>query len=65
MNTIERQETLAADHCLQFCAVHSQAINKPDDVSAGTVAILMRALEMATPDLTPELRASLFERDDD
>lgn len=31
-----------------------------EDMSAATAAILVRALELATPDLSPQRRASLF-----
>ena len=33
---------------------------REDDREAAVVAILCRALELATPGLTPELRAGLF-----
>ena len=40
--------------------VCAKLISKPEDMSAATAAILIRALELATPDLSPQRRASLF-----
>ena len=56
---IEQREHLAADHCLHVAYVHAM-VTAPDDTEAATAGILMLALELATPDLTPERRAALF-----
>jgi hypothetical protein len=63
-NQIEQREGVSANHCLHLCRVHAQA-NCPNDVEAATAAILIRALELATPELSPEKRASLFLSNDE
>ena len=57
----EYQESCAAKFVLEMA--QDYAINIVDDVqdhAAATAAILVRALELATPDLSPQRRASLF-----
>jgi hypothetical protein len=65
--TPEQIEEQAARECL--ASVFSNAYAKRDesnlDLDAKIVAILMRALEMATPDLSRDRRASLFNSDDE
>ena len=57
----EEQETNAARLVLENA--YGWAFNScdnPQDIDAATAAILIRALELATPDLSPQRRASLF-----
>ena len=53
------QRILASAHQMAWIACHQ------DDVHASTAAILMHALELATPELSPEGRARLFNGDDE
>ena len=60
MNKIEQDELQAAEY-VHRCAVSAALLYcRPDDHTEVAAAILIRALELATPDLSPERRASLF-----
>lgn len=57
----EQQETTAAKLVLDKANVWAWAsCDEPQDRDAATAAILIRALELATPALSPQRRASLF-----
>jgi len=57
----EQQETTAAKLVFDKANVLAWALcDEPQDRDAATAAILVRALELATPDLSPQRRASLF-----
>jgi hypothetical protein len=55
----EQYELIAANGVLRF-AQSQAAYYAPNDVHTAAVAILIRALELGTPELSPERRASLF-----
>ena len=55
----DQYELLAANGVLRF-AESQASYYAPNDVHTAAVAILIRALELATPELSPERRASLF-----
>ena len=55
----EQYELLAANGVLRF-AQSQASYYTPNDVHTAAVAILIAALELATPELSPERRASLF-----
>ena len=64
---IAYQELRAATQCLQrarLCALDADSC-MGTDYDAATVAILMLALELATPDLSRDNRARLFNGDDE
>lgn len=56
------QRILASAHQMARIACDDR---EPDDVPAATAAILMHALELATPELSPDGRARLFNGDDE
>lgn len=56
----ETQETLFAQRILASAHQMAWISADPDDVDAATSAIIMHALELATPNFTPEQRARLF-----
>ena len=60
-------ELKAATDCLRKARYHALDGNSlmGPDYDAATVAILMLALELATPELSREKRASLFDGDDE
>ena len=64
--TPEQREMEAADN-VRCIATDAARMNLPlgsDDIEAATAAILCRALELATPDLSPHGRARLFLEDE-
>jgi hypothetical protein len=57
------QREMAAANDVHIFATDAALKNLPigsDDIEAATAAILCRALELATPDLSPQGRARLF-----
>jgi hypothetical protein len=62
--TPEQYELLAANGVLRFAQSQASYYAPKDapfnNVHTASVAILIRALELATPELSPERRASLF-----
>ena len=56
----EAQEILFAQRILQSAQQMANITANEEDRSAATAAILVHALELATPELTGERRASLF-----
>lgn len=65
MNTAEHIETLAANALCNWVRDQLAAWTKPEDMDAATAAVLCRALEFATPGLTPNARAALMEGGDE
>lgn len=55
------QELVIAKWLLELARDCAGVTSKKQDVEAATAAILMRALELATPDLSAEQRARLFQ----
>ena len=62
--TQDQHETAAALVLLDLAGTLTLAYTKHADRAAATSAVLARALELATPDLTGELRGSLFTEDE-
>ena len=60
MNQIEQTELEAAKYVYRYAISAALLYCRPDDRKEVAAAILIRALELATPDLSPERRASLF-----
>jgi hypothetical protein len=58
--TPNETEQMQADVVLTHAIKHAEATAHPGDVQAAAVGILVAAVELATPDLTPKIRASLF-----
>jgi len=56
----DEQETIFALRVLDEARCWAWDYGAPYDRNASTAAILVRALELATPGLSPELRAGLF-----
>lgn len=56
----DEQELIAATHAYELAGDLAFDFANPQDQYAATAAILIRALELATPDLSPQRRASLF-----
>lgn len=56
----DEQETILAINVYEFARGNAAYCSKHEDTLAATAAILVRALELATPDLSPQRRASLF-----
>jgi hypothetical protein len=61
----EQYEILAANWVRNFAKARAAHNCDKRDESAATAAILCRALELATPDLSPAGRARLFMEDDE
>jgi hypothetical protein len=62
-NPHDQYEALAANHSVIFARDCASRYAK-QDLDAAAIAILIRALELATPELSPERRASLFTGDE-
>lgn len=60
MNEKDIDETLAAWKALTAARALVRGYALPQDHDAATVALLVRAVELAAPDLSPTGRASLF-----
>ena len=58
--TTDDTETSTARLVLARASWYAIQDERPADREAAAVAILVRALELATPDLSPERRAGLF-----
>jgi hypothetical protein len=58
--TPEDHERIDAKYVLSTARVLAVEVAQPDDRIAYTAAILCRALELATPELSPQGRARLF-----
>jgi len=58
----EQYELLAANGVLRF-AQSQASYYAPHDTHTAAIAILIRALEQSTPELSPERRASLLQGD--
>ena len=58
--TPDEYETLAANWTRNFAKARAAHNAGGDDLAAATAAILCRALELATPELSPQGRARLF-----
>ncbi len=56
----EELEQVAAQRVMYAAQTYAQSTAKQCDVKAATVAILVAAIELATPDLSDSQRASLF-----
>ena len=56
----EELEQVAAQRVMNAAQTYAHSIANPCDVKAATVAILVAAIELATPDLIDSQRASLF-----
>jgi hypothetical protein len=56
----EEQETAIARLTLRHAESWARAYSKREDEAAAIAAILCRALELATPELSPQGRARLF-----
>ncbi|MFA7278944.1 MAG: hypothetical protein WC100_02510 [Sterolibacterium sp.] len=56
----ETAELLSAAHVRQLAIVHAKHNVGETDYDAASVAILIRAVELATPELSQERRAGLF-----
>ena len=53
-------EEIQARRVMYAAQAYAQSTAKPCDVQAATVAILVMALEIATPDLSAEQRSKMF-----
>lgn len=56
----EFQEEIFAKRLLAWIEPRVECVAKKENVNSDIVALLARALELATPDLSPQRRASLF-----
>ena len=55
------QELILASNLFQNAESYATMVcENEEDIEAATAAILMRALELATPNFTPEQRSRLF-----
>jgi hypothetical protein len=55
-------EEIQARRVMYAAQAYAQGTARPCDVQAATVAILVMALEMATPDLSDDARSSFFNK---
>jgi len=63
MTPADQIEFTNAQYVLQLATQRANYHCQPPDRAATIVAILCRAVELATPDFTPAMRARLFEED--
>ncbi len=61
----DAEETAIARLTKQHAEQWARAYAKTEDEAAATAAILCRALELATPELSPQGRARLFLNDEE
>ena len=65
MNQAEAVENLAANALCNWVRAQLGPYTKPGDMDAATVAVLVTALEFATPGLSQRARAALLEGNDE
>lgn len=63
MNNADRLESLAASDICARVRTLLERETSPQDIDAAVAAVLCRALEFATPGLSPRARAALMEGD--
>lgn len=65
MNQAEAVENLAANALCNWVRAQLGTYTRTDDMDAATVAVLVTALEFATPGLSARARAALLEGNDE